>query len=57
MCNTGGPRFEEESNYAVANSLDADFFLPKIKNKQPNKNPTLGASEPSISGAPATWKI
>ena len=28
------------------------FLRPNIKNKQPSKNPTLGASEPSISGAP-----
>ena len=29
------------------------FLRPNIKNKQPSKKPTLGASEPSISGAPA----
>ena len=28
------------------------FLRLNIKNKQPSKNPTLGASEPSISGAP-----
>ena len=42
--------------YADSIGSEFCFLRPNIKNKQPNKNPTLGAREPSISGAPTVYE-